>query len=47
MSSLASECSKNCGLPDEQFDNVIWYRGGVEAWQVNELPETDLALQDW
>ena len=26
---------------------VYWYRGGVEAWQVNGLPETDLALQDW
>jgi adenylate cyclase len=26
---------------------VYWYRGGFEAWQVNGLPETDLALQDW
>jgi adenylate cyclase len=29
------------------YDNVFWYRGGVEAWQVNGLPETDLTLQDW
>jgi adenylate cyclase len=29
------------------YTQVYWYRGGVEAWQVNGLPETDLALQDW
>jgi adenylate cyclase len=29
------------------YTQAYWYRGGVEAWQVNELPETDLALQDW
>jgi TolB-like protein len=26
---------------------VYWYRGGVEAWQVNKLPESELVLQDW
>jgi adenylate cyclase len=29
------------------YTQIYWYRGGVEAWQVNGLPETDLALQDW
>jgi rhodanese-related sulfurtransferase len=27
--------------------NVYWYRGGVEAWQANNLPVHDLALQEW
>jgi hypothetical protein len=26
---------------------IYWYRGGREAWEVNGLPETDLALQEW
>ena len=29
------------------YTQVYWYRGGREAWEVNGLPETDLALQDW
>ena len=24
------------------YTQVYWYRGGVEAWQVNDLPESDL-----
>ena len=27
--------------------SVYWYRGGVEAWQVRELPTNDLVLEDW
>jgi PQQ-dependent catabolism-associated CXXCW motif protein len=27
--------------------NVYWYRGGVEAWQVNGLPENELELHSW
>jgi hypothetical protein len=27
--------------------NVHWYRGGVEAWQVNGLPEDELVLHCW
>jgi hypothetical protein len=29
------------------YTQIYWYRGGVEAWQGNGLPESDLALQDW
>ena len=29
------------------YRQVYWYRGGVEAWQVNGLPESDLVLHDW
>jgi adenylate cyclase len=29
------------------YTQVYWYRGGVEAWQVNDLPESDLVLHDW
>jgi rhodanese-related sulfurtransferase len=29
------------------YTQVYWYRGGVEAWQANGLPEADLVLQDW
>jgi tetratricopeptide (TPR) repeat protein len=29
------------------YTRVSWYRGGREAWEVAELPETELALQDW
>jgi hypothetical protein len=27
--------------------NVHWYRGRVEAWQVNELPQDELVLHNW
>jgi adenylate cyclase len=27
--------------------SVYWYRGGVEAWQMRELPTNDLVLEDW
>jgi adenylate cyclase len=29
------------------YSQIYWYRGGVEAWEVNGLPESDLILQDW
>jgi class 3 adenylate cyclase/tetratricopeptide (TPR) repeat protein len=29
------------------YTNVNWYRGGLEAWEVHGLPETELAMQDW
>jgi TolB-like protein len=29
------------------YSQVYWYRGGVEAWEVNDMPESDLVLQDW
>jgi tetratricopeptide (TPR) repeat protein len=29
------------------YENVYWYRGGREAWEVAGLPETELAMQDW
>jgi hypothetical protein len=29
------------------YTDVRWYRGGVEAWQVNGLPDTDLDLHQW
>jgi tetratricopeptide (TPR) repeat protein len=29
------------------YTEVYWYRGGVEAWQVNNLPESDLTLENW
>ncbi|MEA2773195.1 MAG: adenylate cyclase [Acetobacteraceae bacterium] len=29
------------------YTQVYWYRGGVEAWQASDLPESDLILQDW
>ena len=29
------------------YTQIYWYRGGFESWQVNGLPEADLALQDW
>ena len=29
------------------FTNVYWYRGGREAWEVADLPETELDVQDW
>jgi TolB-like protein/rhodanese-related sulfurtransferase len=29
------------------YTQVLWYRGGLEAWQANDLPETDLALHSW
>jgi len=29
------------------YTQVYWDRGGREAWEVVNLPETDLALQEW
>lgn len=29
------------------YSNVVWYRGGREAWEVAGLPETELFPQDW
>jgi len=29
------------------YTQVYWYRGGREAWEVANLPETDLVLQEW
>ena len=29
------------------FTRVYWYRGGREAWEVTNMPETDLVLQEW
>ena len=29
------------------YQNVFWYRGGREAWEVAGLPETDLSPLDW
>jgi adenylate cyclase len=29
------------------YTQVYWYRGGREAWEVAEQPETELALQGW
>ncbi len=29
------------------YTQVYWYRGGREAWEVANLPETDLVLRDW
>ena len=29
------------------YKRVYWYRGGREAWEVAELPETELALREW
>jgi hypothetical protein len=30
-----------------RYSEVYWYRGGVEGWQVSDLPESDLVLHDW
>ena len=29
------------------YDDVYWYRGGREAWEVAGLPVTELMTQDW
>ncbi|MBV9248286.1 MAG: sulfurtransferase, partial [Acetobacteraceae bacterium] len=29
------------------YTNVYWYRGGREAWEVAELPETTLSVAAW
>jgi len=29
------------------YTNVFWYRGGREAWEVAELAETQIDVQDW
>jgi adenylate cyclase len=40
-------CNLALRLVSLGYTQVYWYRGGREAWEVNGLPETDLALQDW
>ena len=34
-------------LVSMDYRQVHWYRGGVEAWLANGLPDGDLELQDW
>ena len=29
------------------YTQVYWYRGGREAWEVNGLPETQVAATPW
>jgi adenylate cyclase len=29
------------------YTNVLWYRGGREAWEVAGLPEADVTVQPW
>src|ERR1051326_2078450 len=29
------------------YSNVLWYRGGREAWEVAGLPETELVPREW
>ena len=29
------------------YTNVVWYRGGREAWEVAGLPETEVDVQQW
>jgi adenylate cyclase len=29
------------------YSNIYWYRGGREAWEVADLPETTVDVQDW
>jgi rhodanese-related sulfurtransferase len=29
------------------YTRIYWYRGGVEAWQAERLPEADLVLGSW
>ncbi len=29
------------------YTKVFWYRGGREAWEVANLPETDIVETDW
>jgi len=29
------------------YTRVYWYRGGREAWEVAELPETELPVREW
>ena len=29
------------------YTNVYWYRGGREAWEVANLPETEFVMQEW
>jgi adenylate cyclase len=29
------------------YTQVYWYRGGREAWEVAELRETELVVQEW
>ncbi len=29
------------------YTQVYWYRGGREAWEAADMPETELAVRDW
>ena len=29
------------------YTKIYWYRGGLEAWEVAGLPETQVDIQDW
>jgi adenylate cyclase len=29
------------------YTEVHWYRGGREAWEVANLPQTELVMQEW
>ena len=29
------------------YTRIRWYRGGREAWEVNDLPETEVDVQEW
>lgn len=29
------------------YNQVYWYRGGRESWEVAGLPQADLVVQDW
>jgi TolB-like protein/tetratricopeptide (TPR) repeat protein len=29
------------------YTNVYWFRGGREAWEAADLPETEIEVQDW
>ena len=29
------------------YTDVVWYRGGREAWEVAGLPEAELEMRDW
>jgi len=29
------------------YRNVYWYRGGREAWEANDMPDGEMAMQEW
>jgi hypothetical protein len=29
------------------YRQVFWYRGGRETWEAAEMPETELAVENW